>query len=99
MIEIVLNKEEGKTNYAKKTSLYYENPVWIHNTDLDSPFLFQSCTEDTDLIIFEDVKIKYLLRLLNVIGKDEILIQKPLHEEFKIRVPDVMIIIDNFNTN
>jgi hypothetical protein len=67
-IKIITGKDEsGKTLLAKNMMLAFDHPLFIDGRSLQnlkSPFLFSEFEDLTDLIVIDDVPVKYIQDLI-----------------------------------
>lgn len=93
-IKLITGPEiSGKTLLTKNIMFGYDKPIMLNcrsQADIENPFLFSEVTEDTDLIVFDDVPLK-LVKSLIYMCYGRIYINKRGDDSFMIYAPRVII--------
>lgn len=94
--------QSGKSKKAAEISSSFKSVVWINcrnKSRLETdPFIFSECTEETELIVFDDVlpvvNFDFFLLLIGPSNSSGVIVQKKGIEDFMIK-PQILIICES----
>lgn len=88
--------QSGKTKAAKQM-VEGKNAVWIefrNKKQLDNPYFFHKVNSATEVIVFDDVPVRFLEDLMSHLFLQVLTINSKGQEAFQIERPDVIITTD-----
>ncbi|QQY83413.1 hypothetical protein JJL45_05325 [Tamlana sp. s12] len=96
IITIEGKPSEGKTTLAKKLCKG-KKVSFISEVSLKSPFWASQMDDDTEIIVVDDVK--HYQESYSIFLSETLLINTPGEKSVEVKMPDVILVLDNFKNN